>query len=363
MKQAFLHEHLRTERSGDLAAACNISENMISIVFYDMTMKRRYSRSVSYGTNITASAALEEFTSLFVSAVMEFGCGGDISKVGIAARFGVESCLEENITCAGLGIPDDSEILFVPFISAGIGGGFTASLLTIPNEDYIAAELGRTLYAAKKKGSKLVCAAFPMSGAFDGSGLESGMPAEEGAIDAIMLDKDGTISYEVIGDCESSGVSPCAAAMAAVIMKRRGVLDADGIMTDRDLFYVGEDFFVSQSDIRSIQADKAGAAAVFEVMFDEKVRDMSEYTQLKIYLSGEIFSDARGLKSLEELGALPTGLTGTAFCRNSAEQGIIMFLEDEKMREKAEKIARSAMDITEAVRESYDKSYFEHLSF
>lgn len=360
MKQDFFHERYRGERSGSVAAACNISENMISIVFYDLILKRRYARSVSYGMEITAAGAWDEFRSLFASAVMEYGVGEDIKIVGIAARFSVESCIEGALDRSGLGIPEEAEILFVPFISAGIGGGFTASLLTVTEEKFIAAEFGRTMYLGKYDGSALTCAAFALSGAFDGSGLESGMPAEKGAIDAVRRDKEGTISYEVVGDGRSSGISPCAAAMAAVIMRRIGALDDDGIMVDRDMFYVGEDYFVSQSDIRAIQADKAGAAAAFDVFFDGNVPDTESF---KAFFSGEIFSDVRGLKSLAELGAIPDCMTKAAFCRNSAEQGIILFLEDEKMRENAYRIAENAEDITDRLFEDYDKSYFEHLVF
>lgn len=359
MKQNFFHELYRSERSKEIAAACHVTDYSIGIVFYDLALRRRYARSVSYGTEVTASSAAEKFGTLFASALMEFGIGSDIKKVGIAARFSVETALEGSVDCEGLGIPDNAEIWFVPFISAGIGGGFTASLLTIDDDNFVAAELGRTLYLAKSSGSGLECAAFSMSGAFDGSGLESGMLAEKGAIEAVRRDKDGTVSYEVIGDGESAGISPCAAMMAAVIMRRLGALDDDGIITDRDLFYIGEDYFVSQSDVRAIQADKAGAASAFEVFLNEN----ESYPEKKIYLSGEIFSDARGLKSLAELGAIPESALKAAFCRNSAEQGIILFLEDEKMREKAQHIAESAKDITDRLLEEYDERYFENLSF
>ena len=363
MQQHFFHERYRTERSKELAAACCLNGYSVSVVFYDLALRRRYSRSVSYGTRITASGAWEELKTLFVSADMEFGLCDDVKKVGIAGDFAVESRIEELFDREELGIPADAEMVLVPFISAGIGGGFTASLLTITDDDYIAAEFGRTLYIAKKVGSKMECAAFPLSGWYDGSGLESGMPAEKGAIDAVRRDKDGGILYEVIGDGASAGISPCAAAMAAVVMRRMGALDEDGIMTDRDNFYIGEDFFVSQSDIRAIQADKAGTAAAFEVFLGEGSSDEKDIGALKYYFSGEIFSDTRGLRSLSELGAIPEEALKCAFCRNSAEQGVILFLEDEAAREKANQIAVTAEDITDQLLESYDERYFEHLSF
>lgn len=361
--QGFFHERYRTERSKELAVACCLNDYSVSVVFYDLALRRRYSRSVSYGTRITASAAWEELKTLFMSADMEFGLCDDVKKVGIAASFAVENMIEEQFDRGELGIPPDSEIMFVPFISAGIGGGFTASLLTITDDDFVAAEFGRTLYIAKKVGEKTKCVSFALSGWFDGSGLESGMPAEKGAIDAVRRDKDGGISYEVIGDGASAGISPCAAAMAAVIMRRMGVLDDDGILTDRDNFYIGEDFFISQSDVRAIQADKAGAAAAFEVFFGEGSSDEMDIGALKYYFSGEIFSDARGLRSLAELGAVPEEALKCAFCRNSAEQGVILFLEDEAAREKADRIAGTAEDITDQLLEPYDERYFEHLSF
>lgn len=361
MKQSFFHERYRAERSKEIAAACCLNEYSVSVVFYDLVMRRRYSRSLSYGTRITAGSAWEELRTLFMSAVMEFGIGDDVKKVGVAAGFAVGSSVEEQLDCEELGIPSDTEIYFVPFISAGISGTFTASLLTIGEDNYIAAEFGRTLYIARKQGEKLECAAFALSGAFDGSGLESGMPAEKGAIEAVRRDNDGAISYEVAGDTESAGISPCAAAMAAVIMRRTGVLDEDGIMTDRDNFYIGEDFFVSQSDIRAIQSDKAGTAAAFEVFSGESFGAHTE--AVKCFFSGEIFSDARGLRSLSELGAVPEEALKSAFCRNSAEQGIILFLEDEAMRKKAFRLADTAEDITDSLFEKYDESYFDNLGF
>ena len=363
IKQDFFHERYRAERSKELAAACSLNEYSISIVFYDLTLKRRYSRSMSYGTPITAASAWEELRSLFLSAVMEFGLGDDVRKVGIAAGFSVGSCIEELFNCGELGISEDTEICFVPFISVGIGGGFTASLLTITDDNFIAAELGRTLYIARKLGESLQCAAFTLSGAFDGSAFESGMPAENGAIDAVRRDNDGTIAYEVVGDTSSAGISPCTAAMATVIMRRIGALDEDGIMTDRDNFYIGEDFFVSQGDIRAIQADKARTAAAFELFSDKARSSEKETGAVKYYFSGEVFSNANGLRSLSELGALPGAALKSAFCRNSSEQGIILFLEDEAARERAFQIARSAEDITDSLLEAYDEGYFEHLGF
>lgn len=347
-------EKYRSERSSELAAACNITASRISLVFYDTVMKRRYARVVRFDP-ITAPNALEGLRNLLDSSLKTFGIPAtDVKRVSIAAPFAVESCMEQTLSAEYLGLSKGTDIFFIPFISAGIGGNFTASLLTLPEGDCIAADLGRTICIAEIKGGAINCAVFALRGAFDSSGLESGVPAERGAIDSVRREKDGTIAYEVVGDGESVGVSPCAAAMSAVIMQRTGALDEDGIMTDRDLFHIGEDFFVSQADIRVLQSDKAMAAAAFELF--------SEGTET-VYLSGEVFSGAAGLRALIELGALPERFSGASFCRDSAEQGIILCLESDDVLKKAHEVAKNSRDVTEELLPKFDELYLKKLEF
>lgn len=347
-------EKYRSERSSELAAACRITAGVISVVFYDTVMKRRYARTASAGL-IAVKDVPDELERLFDDSMEVFGISAaEIKQIAIAAPFSVESYMEQTFSPKNIGLSEKTEIFYIPFISAGVGGSFTASLLSLPEEDCIMADFGRTFSIAEVKGGEVRCASFQMNGAFDGSGLESGMPSERGAIEAVRREKDGALAYEVIGDGESKGVSPCAAAMSAVIMRRLGVLDEDGIMLDRDLFHIGEDFFVSQADIRVIQSDKATAAAALE-LFSE-----NEY---KAFFSGEIFSSAAGFRALLELGAIPKSFSKSAFCRDCAEQGIIRCIENTGELQRACIIAQNAHDITEELAPKLDELYFKHLPF
>lgn len=347
------NEKYRTERSAEIAAACDITGSSMSIVYYDLVMKRRYARTAMVGRRITAENAEKDLVRLLITSMREYKIGASaIKSVGIAAPMHIESVLAE-LSADILYLPPETDILFVPYISAGISGRFTASLLTLPEGECVMADIGQLLCIAHKSAEGIVCAAFPLTGAFDGSGIESGMPAENGAIDAVRREKDGSIVYEVVGDGDSMGVSPCGAAMAVRTMLGTGSIDSDGIMTDRDLFYIGEDFFVSQSDVRAIQSDKARCRAAFEVFPRAE----------KMYLSGEIFASETGLRTALELGALPELFRSAGFCRNSAEQGIISYLESEMSRKKAEDISRNARDVTEELMEGFDDRYFEYLPF
>lgn len=351
-----LHEKYRAERSAELALACDMTACSISVVYYDLALERRYARSVMFGAELTAQNAANELARLIVTSMREYSIkSAAVKRVGIAAPVHFETVLEQTFDSAAPGFGEICEPIFVPYISAGISGRFTASLLTLPeDEDWAAADFGRSLCIAHKTGRELHCAAFALLGAFDGSALESGMPAENGAIDMVRQDPDGTRAYEVVGDCESIGVSPCGALMSAMEMKRAGVLDEDGIMTDRDLYYIGEDYFVSQSDVRAIQTDKAFAAAAFELL---------PQTDGKVFFSGEPFSSAGGFRALLELGAIPERFGGAAFCRNSTEQGIIAYLENESVRERAAELVRSAKDFSLDNLLKYDKGYLNNLNF
>lgn len=351
-----INEKYRTERSAELAAACDVTANSISVVYYDLALERRYARSVMIGAAITPEVAARELPRLIEASLSEFSIKPAIVKrVGIAAPVHIENAAECAFGANDLGLSDSCEVIYVPYVSAGISGRFTASLLTLPADgDWAAADFGGGLCIAHKTGGELHCAAFPLAGAFDGSALESGMPAENGAIEVVRRENDTTVAYEVAGDCDSIGISPCGALTAAAEMQRGGILDSDGIMTDRDHFFIGEDFFVSQNDIRAIQTDKARTAAAFELL---------DRTDPPMFFSGEPFSDAAGFRALLELGAIPKRFESASFCRNSTEQGIITFLEDKRARDRAFEYARTAKDFSHDNLLKFDKNYLKNLNF
>lgn len=340
----------------ELAAACDITANSVAVVLYDLAMEHRYSRSVAFGMEVTPRNALDELSRLMATAIREYSLKSRaLKRVGIAAPVHIESELERSLTAGDMGLEEQTEILFVPYISAGISGRFTASLLTLPTDgNWAAASFGKELCLARFTDGKLRCASYPMAGAFDGTALERGMPAENGAIDNVRREVDKTIAYEVAGDCESIGISPCGAITAAALMQNAGILDSDGIMTDRDYFFIGEDMFISQFDVRVIQSDKARAAAALGLL---------PPTEEQMFFSGEPFSTADGFRALMEIGAIPERFQSAAFCRNSTEQGIIAFLEDENTRGRAFELISNAKDLSQIGLPKYDENYLKNLNF
>ncbi|MDE6733724.1 MAG: ASKHA domain-containing protein [Oscillospiraceae bacterium] len=358
MQRPVIKEKYRTERSAELALAVDITANSIATVFYDLALERRFARAVLVGETITPETAARELPRLVEESLAEFSIKATaVKRVGIAAPVHIETSSECAFKAGNLGLGETCEVMYVPYISAGISGRFTASLLTLPTEgDWTVADFGGSLCLAHRTGGELHCAAFELAGAFDGSALESGIPAENGAIEVVRRQNDATIAYEVAGDCDSIGISPCGALTVAAEMQRSGILDSDGIMTDRDHFFIGEDFYISQNDVRAIQTDKARTAAAFELL-DGFSSDAS------MFFSGEPFSNPAGFRALLELGAIPKRYKGASFCRNSTEQGIISFLEDESVRARAFELVRIVKDYSRENLLKFDKNYLKNLNF
>lgn len=343
-----------TEEHGEIGIAVDISESCVSAAFYDLERSEICARSVLVGERIAPNNAEEILQRLIVTAMREHGISAAmVNSVGIAAGVHVSGILERNFSSADLFFRPQTEVFILPFISAAISGRVTAALLTLFDEDCVFADFGRTLSVAVKSGGSVSCAAFPLSGAFDGSGLESGMPSANGAIIAVSEQDDGMLMYQVAGDAESIGISPCAALMTALHMRDMGILDSDGIMTDRDLFYIGEDFYISQADIRAIQTDKAKSAAALSLLPEVG----------NAYFSGEPFANSGGIAAMCALGAIPERFGNTKFCRSSVENGIIKCLESESERAKAVQIAQNSRECTEEFLHQFDELYLKFLSF
>ncbi|MDE6031900.1 MAG: ASKHA domain-containing protein [Oscillospiraceae bacterium] len=353
-KPLIFREKYRGERSSSLAAVFDITDNSIGLVFYDLSLSRRFARTVLFGErkgDITQGLA-----GLLGSSMQEYGIdAGAVKRVGFAASVALSVFIEEAVSPAELYLRPETEIFVMPIISAAIGGRFTASLLTLPCSG-LAADIGGRLClgALDKQDQKLKCACFSLVGAFDGSAAESGVVCERGAIDEVRRDKD-TLCYGVVGDEQSVGIASSALVQAAELMIAEGIADKDGIMLDRDNFYIGEDFYITQRDLRAVQTDKARSAAAFELFLREAGKPSA------VFLAGEPFS--RGMDAMMAIGAVPRFDCKTGFCRNSSEQGLIMCAENSSELERAARLAEKAEDITERLIEEHEALYVEKLSF
>ncbi len=358
MTQSIIHhEKYRGEFSMELAAVCDITRGSMSVLFYDLSLDRAVARSVTVKCVLTPENIRIELGKLIFLSMREYSIpASSLCAIYIAAPLDIADAAEM-LDPTEFFLAPDVRVEAVPFVSINVDGRYTAELAASgasPGSVLIC--FGRDLCMSYYNGEKLFTACVPLNGAFDGSGIESGMPCEFGAIDEVSRDG-GTICYSVVGDADSIGVSPSAVLDCVSLMRGMGVIDSDGIMTDRDHFYIGEDYYVSQSDVRSVQSDKAKTAAALECFF-KKIGVVDA-----VYLTGDVFAGS-GMKRLAELGAIPAEICGKAgYSRSTVEQGMIRLLRDTQLSEQIYCILSSAEDITEAIYEDLDEIYIRNLAF
>lgn len=360
MKSSYYHhEKYRSEYSMDVVVACDITPSCIRAVFYDRSLSRRVARSVSVFAGITAENAAAELAKLIFMSMREHGIPSSaITAIGCCAPIDISTAIEEELSPTDMFLRPDVEITVLPFVSAYADGRFAAMLATVPmSEGTFVADFGSTLNLAYYTGGKLEIASFSLTGAFDGSAFEDGIPWEFGAIDEVSGEEDGTICYIVSGDKDSCGIAASAAMDGIRIMIDRGILDEDGIMTDRDLFYLGEDFYITQKDVRAVQSDKAKAAAAIACF----LKRYSAPTD--VYLSGDVTAN-RGVKRLSELGVIPSEFADKAhFSPVSAEQGVIMYLSESGRSDAVDGLINAAAEVSADILDGFDDLYITNLSF
>lgn len=364
VKERTIFEKYRSERSAELVLACVAARHSVSVVLYDAALERRYARAATFGVTLTYENAVEVLSGLIVRALREGAVPGNaVKRVGFAAPADVTMAVEELFEPSDVYLAPDIEVVFLPMVSGSVGGDFSAALAAALQQpgSFIAADVAGSLRMGAVSGDRLMFADIPLKGGLDATALESGMPLESGAIELLDREKDGTICYSVVGDGDSMGISAAAAVNAVSVMLQSGALDSDGIMTDRDLFYIGEDFYISQADVRAVQSDKATVRAGLE-LFGEAASEMGGFGRLVV--SGEAFGSERGAEVMARLGAVPRGLADKyGWCRLPAEQGVIACLTDPELLGRIHALCDGAEDVSHLIYEEFDELYIKNLGF
>lgn len=356
-----IFEKYRSERSNDLALAVNITRHSVSAVLYDMPLERRFARCIRFGLNVSTDNALAAIGGVVLRVMRESGTPGNaVKKLGFAAPADITMLIEETLSPTDLFLPPDAEMTVLPILSASLGGDFTGVLANSLRQggSVLTADVTGGFRAAVYSEGALKYFCVPMKGGLDSCGLESGMPLECGAIDELSREPDGTLCYSVIGDGDSMGVSAPAALGAVKLMLDGGIIDPDGIMTDRDLFYIGEDYYISQRDVRAVQSDISVCCAALELLCGRFGK-----VNRAIY-SGEAFGSERGTSLVAELGGLPEGVADSfGWSRLPGEQGIIDCLTDPQILSEMHRLCGIAEDISAQISGEFNELYIKYLGF
>lgn len=208
--------------------------------------------------------------------------------------------------------------------------------------------------------------------ALEGMNISCGSRAEDGAIDGFTIDENYNMIYTTIGDGKPKGICGSGLLDIAANLIRLGIVLPSGRfnsdlpeklkerLRDRK-FYITDEIYISQKDIRQIQLAKGAIASGIAMLLKEINIDIEDIEEAVI---AGAFGYHLNPDSINTVGILPKGFRGKInFVGNSSIEGArIALINEEKLKEMSE-IKDNITVIELSTREDFQKYFIKALNF
>ena len=236
-------------------------------------------------------------------------------------------------------------------ISAYVGADITSAILASgmcrQESPTLLADIGTNGELAINAGGKLLCCATAAGPSFEGSGIQMGSNAFDGAIDKVWIEN-GRTKIHTINNAEAGSICGSGLLDSIACLLDLEVIDETGRMDpDRcdevllDSYYLGDSkVLVCQADVRALQLAKAAIRGGIETLLYHCGLDHG--TQPNLIIAGG-FGSKLDPKSAQRIGLIPAGMAQSArSIGNAAGLGAVMLLLSKNAIEECEKIAAKA---------------------
>ncbi|HPZ09454.1 MAG TPA: ASKHA domain-containing protein [Candidatus Eremiobacteraeota bacterium] len=280
----------------------------------------------------------------------------------------------------GLNIHPEGTVYILPGVSAYVGGDITGGILATGIDKSKTLKLlidigtnGEIVLGYKNKILACSTAAGP---AFEGTNIEKGMRAQEGAIYKIEPNK-GDIILKTFGDGTPSGICGSGLIDFVASLRKLNLISENGrlikdssipgglrISTIRERevsFNLYDDIYVSQKDIREVQLAKGAIRAGIEILLKEfgvTTKDIKE-----VYLAGAFGSFLRK-ESVKAIGLIPpVKLSKIKSVGNSAGAGVKLCLLNQSELKHIQKIAERVDYLELSYRADFNDEFIKQMKF
>jgi len=254
-----------------------------------------------------------------------------------------------------------ARVASLPLVRGHVGADMTACLLGVEferGEGTIAlVDIGTNTEVVVGHRHRAMSASCPAGPAFEGGSITCGMPALEGAIEAVTVDAEGGTSPTVIGGGPPRGI--CGSGLIETIgeLRRTGRMSALGRFVDEsERFILDEDadIFVSEADISELAQAKGATVAGLSIVLAHYGVEFADLDRL--YLAGG-FAERLDLDAARRIGLVPD-LPDDRIEQvgNAAIEGVTISLCSRAARQQIEEIVRDV----EHVELELEKSFFDH---
>jgi uncharacterized 2Fe-2S/4Fe-4S cluster protein (DUF4445 family) len=198
------------------------------------------------------------------------------------------------------------------YVGPDIVAGILATGITLDRRVRLFIDVGTNSEIVLGSSAKTLATAAPAGPAFEAAQIRCGMRAADGAIEGVKI-VDGEVELTVIGDvlpvglCGSGLVDAVAELLGAGILDHSGrfVLDSSerlGKIGEENVFYLSDDVYLSQRDVRELQFAKASIATGWNILCRDLGVEPAEISQV---LLGGSFGSYLSAASAVKIGLVP----------------------------------------------------------
>jgi uncharacterized 2Fe-2S/4Fe-4S cluster protein (DUF4445 family) len=216
----------------------------------------------------------------------------------------------------GLRVHPRAPAVLFPALGAYVGpdivAGILATGLTLDRRVRLFIDVGTNSEIVLGSSSQALATAAPAGPAFEAAQIRCGMRAADGAIEGVKV-VDGEVELTVIGDVEPVGLCGSGLVDAVAELVGAGILDHSGRFVpgssdrlgkigEETVFYLADDVFLSQRDVRELQFAKASIATGWTILCRELGIEPTEVSQV---LLGGSFGSYLTASSAVKIGLVP----------------------------------------------------------
>jgi uncharacterized 2Fe-2S/4Fe-4S cluster protein (DUF4445 family) len=270
-----------------------------------------------------------------------------ITEIELAEGRRVTTSLTQTGQHSLLPIHPKARVYGAPIISGHVGADAAAGMLAadLAHEERKIAimDIGTNTELIVGNKDRILAASCPAGPAFEGGAIACGMPALDGAIEAVRIDGEGGFTLGVIGDVKPEGI--CGSGLIDVLsellrtdrMNERGRFEDDLHRID---LYKGEELsvYLLESDVNELAQAKGANVAGLHAVFSTFGIDFDEIDVF--YLAGG-FGRHIDVEAAKRIGLVPN-LREEKIVRagNTAIEGATIALLSKKKRQELEEMVK-----------------------
>jgi uncharacterized 2Fe-2S/4Fe-4S cluster protein (DUF4445 family) len=276
----------------------------------------------------------------------------------------------------GIDINEEGIVTLLPSASSYVGSdilaGVAATNFCKREKSSLFIDIGTNGEIVAIAKGKLVATSTAAGPALEGMNICCGVRAENGAIESFSIDDENNIEFSTIGNTFPIGICGSGLIDIAAQLVEKGIVKSSGRFNgnlnsefkwriEDNKFYITQDIYISQKDIRQIQLAKGAIAAGISMLLSELKLSIEEISEVVI---AGAFGYHINAESIKKIGLIPKGFKGIIkFVGNSSVEGARLALINKSVMEDIVNFKDNIKVVELSTRDDFQKYFVEALSF